>query len=122
MRECSSFCNVESMRKAAFHCYYILQPSNNGVMDKCFSGCGKYQLEVQRQVKMNSLDITYHQISHLLCAVGDGFLCDSVCSLPTILHSYWLHQTGRLLSIAVTKGYFTKKYFLKKSVICAFYT
>ncbi|KAK3183299.1 hypothetical protein Dsin_030585 [Dipteronia sinensis] len=29
---CSSFCNVETMRKAAFHCYYILQPSDNGPM------------------------------------------------------------------------------------------
>ncbi|KAK1591174.1 hypothetical protein Q3G72_003312 [Acer saccharum] len=59
---------------------------------------------------------------HYLSPAGDGFLCDSVCSLPTILYSYWLHQIGRLLSIAVTKGYFAKKYFLKKSVICAFYT
>ncbi|KAK3204396.1 hypothetical protein Dsin_018442 [Dipteronia sinensis] len=29
---CSSFSNVETMRKAAFHCYYILQPSDNGPM------------------------------------------------------------------------------------------
>ncbi|KAI9177436.1 hypothetical protein LWI28_015241 [Acer negundo] len=29
---CSSFCNVETMRKATFHCYYILQPSDNGPM------------------------------------------------------------------------------------------
>ncbi|KAH9770372.1 hypothetical protein KPL71_012357 [Citrus sinensis] len=29
---CSSYCNVETMRKAMFHCYYILQPSENGPM------------------------------------------------------------------------------------------
>ncbi|KAK1569306.1 hypothetical protein Q3G72_035209 [Acer saccharum] len=29
---CSSFCNVDTTRKAAFHCYYILQPSDNGPM------------------------------------------------------------------------------------------
>ncbi|KDP22508.1 hypothetical protein JCGZ_26339 [Jatropha curcas] len=29
---CSSYCNVETMRETAFHCYYILQPSENGPM------------------------------------------------------------------------------------------
>lgn len=29
---CSSYCNMETMRKASFHCYYILQPSENGPM------------------------------------------------------------------------------------------
>ncbi|KAI5563125.1 hypothetical protein BDE02_15G096000 [Populus trichocarpa] len=29
---CSSCCNVETMREAAFHCYYLLQPSDNGPM------------------------------------------------------------------------------------------
>ncbi|EOY22695.1 Uncharacterized protein TCM_014790 [Theobroma cacao] len=29
---CSSNCNIESMREATFHCYYILQPSDNGPM------------------------------------------------------------------------------------------
>ncbi|CAK7336882.1 unnamed protein product [Dovyalis caffra] len=31
-RLCSSCCNVETMREAAFHCYYLLQPSDNGPM------------------------------------------------------------------------------------------
>ncbi|XP_057988623.1 uncharacterized protein LOC110659727 [Hevea brasiliensis] len=29
---CSSYCNVETMLVTAFHCYYILQPSDNGPM------------------------------------------------------------------------------------------
>lgn len=29
---CSSNCNIETMGKAAFHCYYALQPSDNGPM------------------------------------------------------------------------------------------
>ncbi|XP_021287234.1 uncharacterized protein LOC110418755 [Herrania umbratica] len=29
---CSSNCNIENMREATFHCYYILQPSDNGPM------------------------------------------------------------------------------------------
>lgn len=29
---CSSYCNVETMRVTAFHCFYILQPSKNGPM------------------------------------------------------------------------------------------
>ncbi|KAK4569316.1 hypothetical protein RGQ29_004634 [Quercus rubra] len=29
---CSSNCNIETMREVAFHCYYILQPSDNGPM------------------------------------------------------------------------------------------
>ncbi|KAF9668137.1 hypothetical protein SADUNF_Sadunf15G0097200 [Salix dunnii] len=29
---CSSCCDVETMREAAFHCYYLLQPSDNGPM------------------------------------------------------------------------------------------
>ncbi|XP_062169954.1 uncharacterized protein LOC133875744 isoform X4 [Alnus glutinosa] len=29
---CSSRCNMETMKEAAFHCYYILQPSDNGPM------------------------------------------------------------------------------------------
>ncbi|XP_059444684.1 uncharacterized protein LOC132176477 isoform X2 [Corylus avellana] len=29
---CSSSCNIETMKEAAFHCYYILQPSDNGPM------------------------------------------------------------------------------------------
>ncbi|KAE8123753.1 hypothetical protein FH972_018687 [Carpinus fangiana] len=29
---CSSSCNIENMKEAAFHCYYILQPSDNGPM------------------------------------------------------------------------------------------
>ncbi|KAK9278847.1 hypothetical protein L1049_028426 [Liquidambar formosana] len=29
---CSSDCNIENMSEAAFHCYYILQPSDNGPM------------------------------------------------------------------------------------------
>ncbi|XP_039001373.1 uncharacterized protein LOC120127586 [Hibiscus syriacus] len=29
---CSSYCNLETMREATFHCYYILQPSDNGPM------------------------------------------------------------------------------------------
>ncbi|KAF5731020.1 hypothetical protein HS088_TW19G00623 [Tripterygium wilfordii] len=29
---CSSKCNMESMKEAAFHCYYILLPSSNGPM------------------------------------------------------------------------------------------
>ena len=29
---CSSCCNVETMKEAAFDCYYLLQPSDNGPM------------------------------------------------------------------------------------------
>ncbi|XP_050226112.1 uncharacterized protein LOC126675507 isoform X2 [Mercurialis annua] len=29
---CSSYCNVETMKETAFHCYYILLPSENGPM------------------------------------------------------------------------------------------
>ncbi|KAJ4824265.1 hypothetical protein Tsubulata_031295 [Turnera subulata] len=29
---CSSYCNTETMREAAFYCYYVLQPSDNGPM------------------------------------------------------------------------------------------
>lgn len=29
---CSSICNLETMREAAFHCYYILYPSDGGPM------------------------------------------------------------------------------------------
>lgn len=29
---CSSSCNMETMKEAAFHCYYILQPSDTGPM------------------------------------------------------------------------------------------
>ncbi|GLT39900.1 hypothetical protein SLA2020_140660 [Shorea laevis] len=29
---CSAKCNIQSMRETAFHCYYILQPSNGGPM------------------------------------------------------------------------------------------